>query len=75
LAQADLANRGRGEAGFDAARVGLATTAAFSFCGFRVAFGFAGAAGVIVARAAIFATVLAVRMGFFSTGLGRCVDR
>jgi len=55
-------------AGFGEACVDGAMVATFSTVGFRVAFGFAGAAGVIVTRADCFSTERTVRVRSFALG-------
>jgi len=56
-------------AGFGAACVGLAPVTDFSTVGFRVDFGLAGAAGVIVARVVCFSTERTVLVRLFAVGL------
>ena len=68
MAQADFASRRRWAAGSDGARVDLALAAVFSTVGFPLAFGFAGAAGAIAARAARFSSDLAGRVRFVVVG-------
>lgn len=68
MAQADFASRRRWAAGSDGARVDLALAGVFSTVGFPLAFGFAGAAGAIAARAVCFSSDLAGRVRFVVVG-------